>query len=96
MLAGWPLWVSVAADIAIIFMAAMVGLAGLAVALLAYVVYRRLGPILDSVTSTARNVQGTSSFLGEQAVRPVIRTAGFVAGVRRAIATLLWLLRRKS
>jgi hypothetical protein len=51
-------------------------------------------PALDSGRQTVKQVQGTSTFISEQAVRPVIRAYGIVAGTRRAAAVLTGLARR--
>ena len=45
-------------------------------------------PLLDSAKSTADNVKGTSAFVSQSAVSPIIRTYGVVAGVRRAAGVL--------
>jgi hypothetical protein len=45
-------------------------------------------PLLDSAKSTADNVKGTSTFVSQSAVTPIIKTYGVVAGVRRAAGVL--------
>lgn len=97
----WTQWVAVGADLMIIFMGLLLGLAGLAVVLFMWFLYRRVGPILDQVRAvtvtfreTAHNIQGTTAFVGEQAVTPIIRTVGFVNGVRRGLQFIGSVLRR--
>jgi hypothetical protein len=43
-----------------------------------------------------QQVRGTTTFVSEKAVRPLVRTYGFVAGVRRAFAVLGGLTRRRG
>ena len=52
-------------------------------------------PTLDSVRDTARSVRGTTDFVGQTAVRPIIRTYGLLAGVRRGASVLAGLTGRK-
>ena len=52
-------------------------------------------PTLDSVRDTARSVQGTTEFVGESAVKPILRTYGILAGLRRGATVLAGLGGRK-
>ena len=52
-------------------------------------------PTLDSVRDTAKSVRGTTDFVGQTAVRPIIRTYGVLAGVRRGASVLAGLAGRK-
>jgi hypothetical protein len=45
-------------------------------------------PLLDSATSTTRQVKGTATFVSEAAVTPIIRVYGVAAGVRRAAGVI--------
>lgn len=45
-------------------------------------------PLLDSAKETAQNVKGTSSYISQAAVQPIIKTYGVIAGVRRAASVL--------
>ena len=51
-------------------------------------------PLLDSVRQTLQNVRGTTAFIGETAVSPVIRVYGVIAGARRALGVLSGVARR--
>lgn len=42
-----------------------------------------LKPTLNSVKTSADNVKGTTQFVSDSAVKPIVRTYGVVAGVRR-------------
>ncbi len=45
-------------------------------------------PLMKSAHQTAQRVRGTTTFIGETAVAPVIRVYSVVAGARRAIGVL--------
>ena len=42
-------------------------------------------PLLDSVRQSVQNVRGTTAFIGETAVAPIIRVYSVVAGARRVL-----------
>ena len=54
-----------------------------------------LGPLLDSAQQTVRTVRGTTTFIGEKAVSPVIRVYGIVAGARRAAGVVTGVVGRR-
>jgi hypothetical protein len=43
-------------------------------------------PVLASARESADNVAGTTRFIGDKAVAPIIRVIGLIAGVRRGMA----------
>lgn len=45
-------------------------------------------PILNSADETARTVRGTTAFVSETFVRPMIRVSGFASGVAQALRIL--------
>jgi len=45
-------------------------------------------PLLGTAKETADNVKGTTTYVAQAAVTPIIRTYGVVAGVRRAASVL--------
>ena len=45
-------------------------------------------PILISANETARTVRGTTTFLSESVVRPVISVAGYASGIRQVVRLL--------
>jgi hypothetical protein len=45
-------------------------------------------PILGKAKESATNVAGTTAYVSEAAVTPIVRTYGIVAGVRRAAAVI--------
>jgi hypothetical protein len=51
-------------------------------------------PVLESARESVENVTGTTRFIGDKAVAPIIRVISIVAGVRRGIAALGGLTQR--
>ena len=45
-------------------------------------------PLLGSAHQTVQKIHGTTTFIGENAVTPVVRVYGAVAGVRRMVGVL--------
>ncbi len=55
-----------------------------------------LGPLLDSAQQTVQTVRGTTAFMGEKAVSPIIRVYGIVAGARRAAGVVTGIVGRRK
>ena len=53
-------------------------------------------PALDSVRDTAKNIQGTTEFVSQSAVKPIFRVYGIFAGVRKGAGVLAGLRGRKQ
>jgi hypothetical protein len=53
-----------------------------------------LRPILATSRETVNNVTGTSRFLSDTVVSPVLRLYGLIAGIRRGFAVFTGLTRR--
>ena len=47
-----------------------------------------LGPILENVRETSTEVRGSTDFVAETAVRPLIKLYGMFAGIRKAFGVL--------
>ena len=61
-------------------------------ALLALLVYQLQGhivPLLEKVTDTMQTVKGTTTFVSESVVSPIIKAAGAAAGARAMVQTLM-------
>ncbi len=56
----------------------------------------KIGPVLDSARDTLGNVQGTSSFVSDTLVKPIIKVTSFTTGVRKALAIITRLSRPKG
>jgi hypothetical protein len=89
-----------ARDVAIIILAVESIIIG---ALLAFLIFQvqalvrllreEVQPILDSVNETASTVRGTTTFVSDTVVSPVVRVAGLISAVRRIVDVLM---RRKT
>lgn len=55
---------------------------------LAKLLREEIKPILDSADETARTVRGTTVFVSETFVSPVVRVSSFFAGVGQALRIL--------
>lgn len=82
-------------DVFIIIVAFEFLIIGLAMVLLIIQITRlvnllqnELGPILDSASEAANTMRGTSRFLSDKLVEPVVRVSAGVAGFRRALELL--------
>lgn len=93
-------------DIAIIALAAESGLIGLALVVLIVQVARltnmlefEIKPIIQNLSDTTRTVRGTTTFMSEHMVSPVIKAAGYASGMARlggALGDLLGLGRKST
>ena len=54
-----------------------------------------LRPTLDEVRASARNVRGTTEFIADSTVHPLIRALAVARGVRRGLARVSGLARRR-
>jgi hypothetical protein len=53
-------------------------------------------PLLGSAQQTVQRIHGTTTFIGETTVAPVVRVYGAVAGVRRLIGVLSGITGRRN
>ncbi len=53
-------------------------------------------PILESTGETVNRVRGTTAFVSDTVVSPLIKASSYVAGVRRALKVLTGLRSRKQ
>ena len=56
------------------------------IGVLAFLLYRKLRPIIDSVKTTTRTIENISSCVEEEVTRPLTQVAAFVQGVRQALS----------
>ncbi len=95
LMANNPTVTEVIRDIAIVFVAVETFLIGMAMLVLIVqiqalitVLREEIQPLLKSVNDTASTVRGTTSFVSENLVSPIIRVAGFTAGAQRVLSDL--------
>jgi len=58
------------------------------IAVVLFLLYRRVRAILDSVKATSRTIQGVTSYVGDEVVKPVIEVAAIIQGIRQGIDTI--------
>ena len=58
-------------------------------ALFAFQLRTSVIPLLEQATNTIHTVRGTTEFVSESVVQPIIKTAGAVAGARAMVQTLI-------
>jgi len=66
------------------------------IAMLAFLLYRRVSSILDSMKIVSKNVQGISSFVTDEVAKPLIQMVAFVQGIRQGIDAIGKLFKRKK
>lgn len=66
------------------------------IAVLAFLLYRRVSSILDSMKIVSKNVQGISSFVTDEVAKPLIQMVAFVQGIRQGIDAIGKLFKRKK
>ncbi len=66
------------------------------VAVLSFLLYRRVRVILDSVKATSKTIQGISSYVGDEVVKPVIEVAAIIQGIRQGIDTISRFFKKKE
>ena len=77
-------YISVLSVISIILLAAILG----AIIWLVFTIRDKVVPLLESLTTTAKRLQGTAEFATEQAVKPLVGVAGTLAKVRAVTRTV--------
>jgi hypothetical protein len=102
-LATHPILTSILRDISIIALALVTVIIGLFLIVLIFqlqslIVLLRdeVKPILDSANETANTVRGTTTFVSDAVVTPMIQVASFVAGVGQTFRTLRGTGRRRT
>jgi hypothetical protein len=58
-------------------------------ALLVFQLQNHIVPLLEKVTDTMQTVKGTTTFVSESVVTPIIKVAGAAAGARAMVQTLM-------
>jgi len=66
------------------------------IAVLSYSLYHRISSILDSLKATSRTIQGVSSYVGNEVVKPVVQLVTLIQGIRQGIDAVSGLFRKKE
>lgn len=83
-------------DIALIVLAVLAIIQVIVLLFISFSLYRKIGPLIDSITGTLGNIQGTTAFLAETTVSPVIRVLSFLSGVRAATGKMADVVKRQK
>ena len=83
-------------DLAIVILGFGVTIVAIFIGLLAFLLYRKLRPILDSIKTTTKKVENVSSCIEEEVSRPLAQLAAFVQGIRQAISLVSRFARKKE
>ena len=65
-------------------------------AVLAFLLYRRIRPILDSVKKTTKTVEDFSSCVEVEVAGPLAQVAAFVQGIRQAVGLVSRFAKKKE
>jgi len=83
-------------DLAIIILVLVGTGALIVIAVIQFLLYRRIKYILDSVKTVAKTAQQISSYVGDEVVKPVIQIAAVVQGIRQGIDSVSKIFRKKG
>lgn len=83
-------------DIAIIVVALLAVVQLVVMLAVTIMLFKKAGPLLDSAKAAMSNIQGTTAFLAETTVSPVIRVVSFVTAVRTAMGSVARVISRKG
>ena len=65
-------------------------------AVLAFILYRNLRPILDSLKSTTKTVENLSICVETEVARPLAQVAAFIQGIRQAVSLVSRFKKKKE
>ena len=65
-------------------------------AVLAFILYRRLKPVMDSLKATTKTVENLSSCVEVEVARPLAQVAAFIQGIRQAVSLVGRFTKRKE
>lgn len=95
------MWLEVVRDVAIVLLALMSIIIGVLAAItllqirsLVRVLQEEIAPMLDSVNSTLRTVNGTTQFVSDNVVDPVVKVSSFTTGTLQTLRNLLFIKRK--
>jgi hypothetical protein len=83
-------------DLAIVVLSFGITIVVICMGILAFVLYRKVKPIIDSAKTTAKHIEDVSSTVEEEVSRPLARMNAFVQGVRQVANLFSNFARRKE
>ncbi len=63
---------------------------------LSYLLYRRVTKILDSAKAVSRTVEGASSYVADEVIKPLVQAVTLFQGVRQGIDTMSKIFKKKE
>ena len=66
------------------------------VAVLAFLFYRRLMPVMNSLKNTTKTVENITSTVEVEVARPLVQVASFIQGIRQAVGLVSGFVKRKE
>ncbi|MFC1979275.1 hypothetical protein ACFLVS_00105 [Chloroflexota bacterium] len=66
------------------------------IAVLLYRLYHRTSAIMDSMRVTSKTVQGITSYVGDEVVKPVIQAVALAHGIKQGIDTASKFFQKKG
>jgi len=58
------------------------------IAVLLYSLYRQMRSVLGSVKATSTTIQGITSYVGDEVVKPMTQVVAIIQGIRQGIDTI--------
>ena len=58
------------------------------IAVVLYSLYRKTSSLLDSLKATSATIQGISSYVGDEIVKPLTQAVALIQGIRQGIDTV--------
>ena len=66
------------------------------IAVLSYLLYRRIKPIVESLKATSKTIQSVTSYAGDEVAKPLVEVAALIHGIRQGIDMVSKLVRKKK
>ena len=82
-------FIGIIRDLAIIVVAVVGLLVLTAITIMAYLIYRKVSPLLDSTKTTMQQTQEATSLLSEKFVKPLIGASAFAFTTGRVVGFIL-------
>lgn len=83
-------------DLAIVILGLGASVVLIFIGVLAFLLYRKLRPILNSLKATTKTVENISSTVEEEVSRPLAQVAAFVQGISQVVSLVSRFSRRKE
>ena len=83
-------------DLVIVIFGLGAAIALIVLALVAFLYYRRMKPILESVRESIKTVENISKCVEVEVARPLAQVAAFVQGIRQAVNMVNRLTKKKE